>query len=88
VIFGIVEVTDEPVYDPTWRKWQGDRWGWVVKVAPLVVVPDLERAPHVGMAAVGTLSVRNQSHIRLDPEQYWHALMSIAGVAGIGSNGK
>jgi EVE domain len=86
-IFAVVEVTKEAVDDPDWKSWQGDRWTWVVKVQPLLVVPDLKFAPHVGMAAVNTLSLRNKSHIKLSPEQFWHALMSITGVAGISSNG-
>lgn len=86
-IFAVVEVRKEAVYDPEWKDWQGDRWPWVVKVQPLLAVPDLEVAPHVGMAAVNTLSLRNKSHIKLTPEQFWHALMSICGVAGISSNG-
>lgn len=86
-IFAIVEVIKEAVHNPNWKEWQGDRWPYVVEVRPLLAVPDLEIAPYVGMAAVNTLSLRSKSHIKLTPEKYWHALMSIAGVAGISPNG-
>jgi hypothetical protein len=86
-IFGIVEVIGEAEFNPSWRKWQGERWPWVVRVQPLLLVPDLELAPHVSTANVDTLSVRMQSHIKLGADQYRRALKSIAGVAGIGSGG-
>lgn len=80
-IFAAVEVTDEAEDDPTWQPWQGTRWPWVVRVQPLLLVPDLELAPHLGMAAINTLSVRSQSHIHISPEQYYHAVMSMTSVA-------
>jgi hypothetical protein len=80
-VFAAVEVTQEAEHNPNWRSWQGTRWPWVVRVQPLLLVPDLNLAPHVTMAAIDTLSVRSQSHIHLTPEQYYHAVMSMTSVA-------
>jgi hypothetical protein len=80
-IYAAVEVTKEAENDPKRWSWQGTRWPWVVEAEPLLLVPDLARAPFVGMALIDTLSVRSQSHIRISQEQYYHAVMAMTSVA-------
>jgi hypothetical protein len=58
-VFAVVDVTSDPftVEHP--------RWPWAVDVAPRLVVPDLEDAPHVEAIGVAPRSMSQQSHIRL-----------------------
>jgi hypothetical protein len=74
-VFAIVEVVSgpEPVEHP--------RWPWVVRVEPLLVVPDLDVAPPVEAIGVAARSMSQQSHIRLTPVQFERAVEALASVA-------
>ena len=63
-IFGVVEIAGEPEHDPV-----KDRWAWRFPIRPLVVVPDLERAPAVEEAGIFPSSLWRHSYIRLTDEQ-------------------
>ena len=64
-IFGVVEVTGVPEHDPA-----KTRWAWRFPIRPIVVVPDLERAPAVEEAGIFPQSVWRHSYIRLSEEQF------------------
>ena len=76
-IFGIAEVTGEPVADAR----VSQRWPWSVSVELLVVVPRLSNAPPVEAIGVAPRSMSQQSHIRIGPEHYDLAIEALAGVA-------
>lgn len=57
------------------------RWPWSVAVEPLLVLPDLEHAPPVESFGVLPRSMSQQSHIRLSPAQYGHAVEAMTSVA-------
>lgn len=80
VFFGLAVVTREAEEEIV-HEWQRDRWPWYVKTEARLLIPDLRIAPTLTDAKIWTLSVRSHSHIRLDGEQYWHAAMSLLGVA-------
>jgi hypothetical protein len=67
-IFGVVEVTGVPEHDPA-----KTRWAWRFPIRPLVVVPDLDRAPAVEEAGVFPSSIWRHSYIRLSEEQFERA---------------
>jgi len=67
-IFGIAEITGEPVHDPT-----RDRWAWTFPIRPLVVVTDLEHAPAVEEAGIFPQSLWRHSHVRLTADQFERA---------------
>ena len=75
-IFGIAEVTSEPVADAT----VSARWPWSVGVELLVVVPLLSNAPPVEAIGVAPRSMSQQSHIRLEPRHLELAAEALAGV--------
>src|SRR3954470_3799460 len=56
-------------------------WPWIVRVEPLLVIPDLDVAPPVEAIGVFARSMSQQSHIRLTPEQYQRAIEALASVA-------
>ena len=64
-IFGAVEVTGVPEHDPA-----KTRWAWRFPIRPLVVVPDLDRAPAVEEAGIFPQSLWRHSYIRLTEEQF------------------
>jgi hypothetical protein len=64
-IFGVVEVTGVAEHDPTKA-----RWAWRFPIRPLVVVPDLDRAPAVEDAGIFPQSLWRHSYIRLTDEQF------------------
>ena len=64
-IFGVVEVAGVPEHDPA-----KTRWAWRFQIRPLVVVPDLERAPAVEEAGIFPQSIWRHSYIRLAEEQF------------------
>jgi hypothetical protein len=64
-IFGVAEVTGVPEHDPA-----KTRWAWRFPIRPLVVVPDLERAPAVEEAGIFPQSIWRHSYIRLSEEQF------------------
>jgi hypothetical protein len=74
-VFAIVEVVGEP------EQVDHPRWPWIVRVEPLLVLPDLEVAPPVGAIGVFPRSMSQQSHIRLTPGQFSRALEALASVA-------
>ena len=76
-IFGVAEVTGVPEHDPA-----KTRWAWRFPIRPLVVVPDLERAPAVEEAGIFPQSIWRHSYIRLSEEQFELAHAAIARVAG------
>ena len=46
------------------------RWAWRFPIRPLVVVPDLDRAPAVEAAGIFPQSLWRHSYIRLTDEQF------------------
>jgi hypothetical protein len=67
-IFGVVEVTGVPEHDPA-----KERWAWRFPIRPLVVVPDLDRAPAVEEAGIFPQSLWRHSYIRLTDAQFANA---------------
>jgi hypothetical protein len=67
-IFGVVEVAGVPEHDPA-----KTRWAWRFPIRPLVVVPDLERAPAVEEADIFPSSLWRHSYIRLTEAQFVQA---------------
>jgi hypothetical protein len=74
-VFAVVEVTGDP------EQVEHPRWPWIVRVEPLLVIPDLEAAPPVQAIGIAPRSMSQQSHIRLTPEQYERAVEALASVA-------
>ena len=74
-VFAIVQVVGEP--EPR----EHPRWPWIVRVEPLLVIPDLDAAPPVEAIGVFARSMSQQSHIRLTAEQYERAVEALASVA-------
>jgi hypothetical protein len=64
-IFGVAEVIGVPEHDPA-----KTRWAWRFPIRPLVLVPDLERAPAVEEAGIFPQSIWRHSYIRLSEEQF------------------
>jgi hypothetical protein len=64
-LFGVVEVAGVPEHDP-----EKERWAWRFPIRPLVVVPDLDRAPAVEEAGIFPQSIWRHSYIRLTDEQF------------------
>ena len=64
-IFGVAEVTGVAEHDP-----EKARWAWRFPIRPLVVVPDLDRAPAVEEAGIFPSSIWRHSYIRLSEEQF------------------
>jgi len=75
-IFGIAEITGEPIHDPT-----RDRWAWTFPIRALAVVTDLERAPAVEEAGVFPQSLWRHSHVRLTADQFKRASVLIEAAA-------
>jgi hypothetical protein len=75
-VFAVVEVVAEP------EQVEHPRWPWIVRVEPLLVIPDLDAAPPVQAIGVAARSMSQQSHIRLTAEQYERAVEALASVAG------
>ena len=76
--YAIAIVTSEvPDYDPEPGE---DRWPWVLTVEVPLVVPRLNLAPSLSELGVASTSVRQQSHIRLDDEQYERAVEALLGL--------
>ena len=74
-VFAIVEVVAEPeVVDHP-------RWPWIVRVEPLLLIPDLDAAPPVQAIGIAPRSMSQQSHIRLTAEQFERAVEALASVA-------
>jgi len=74
-VFAVVEVTGDP------EQVEHPRWPWIVRVEPLLVIPDLEAAPPVQAIGIAPRSMSQQSHIRLTAEQYERAVEALASVA-------
>jgi hypothetical protein len=64
-IFGLVEVTGVAEHDP-----EKTRWAWRFPIRPLLLVPDLDRAPAVEEAGIFPQSIWRHSYIRLREEQF------------------
>jgi len=64
-VFGVVEVAGVPEHDP-----DRTRWAWRFPIRPLVVVPDLDRAPALEEAGIFPQSLWRHSYIRLTEEQF------------------
>jgi len=67
-VYGLAEVTGPPEQDPAKA-----RWSWRFPLRPLLVVPDLERAPALEEAGVFPSSLWRHSYIRLTAEQFSRA---------------
>jgi SAM-dependent methyltransferase len=76
-IFGVAEVTGPPEHDPS-----RERWAWRIPIRPLVVVPDLDRAPAVEEAGIFPQSLWRHSYIRLTEEQFELARRLVERAAG------
>jgi hypothetical protein len=76
VVFAAVEVASEPEITRP-----GTRWPWTVAVEPLLAIPQLDRAPPVEAIGVPARSMSQQSHIRLSPDKYAHAIEVMTSVA-------
>jgi hypothetical protein len=74
-VFAVVEVAGDP------EEVEHPRWPWIVRVEPLLVIPDLDAAPPVEAIGVVPRSMSQQSHIRLTAEQYARALEALTSVA-------
>ncbi len=79
-VFGIAEVTSEPMADAT----ASARWPWSVAVELLIVVPLLSNAPPVEAIGVAPRSMSQQSHIRLEPR---HLELAVEALSGVGHAG-
>ena len=75
-VFGVAEVTGEPVADAA----VSQRWPWSAPVELLVVVPVLSNAPPLQAIGVAPRSMSQQSHIRLEERHLELALEALAGV--------
>ena len=75
-VFAIVEAVAEP------EQVEHPRWPWIVRVEPLLVLPDLDVAPPVEAIGIAPRSMSQQSHIRLTVDQYERAVEALASVAG------
>jgi len=64
-VFGVVEVAGVAEHAP-----ERARWAWRFPIRPLVVVPDLDRAPAVEAAGIFPQSLWRHSYIRLTDEQF------------------
>jgi hypothetical protein len=73
-LFGVVEVTGVPEHDPT-----KTRWAWRFPIRPLVVLPDLDRAPALEEAGIFPSSIWRHSYIRLRDEQFERARELVEG---------
>lgn len=67
-IFGIATVLDGEPYEHVVEG--EERWPWALRVEVPMLVGTLRIAPPLSSMKVGPLSVRQQSHISLDDEQY------------------
>lgn len=55
-----------------------ERWPWVLDVKTPLVVPRLDQAPKLEQMDVATTSVRQQSHIQINEEQFGKAVAALA----------
>jgi hypothetical protein len=85
-IVGVLEVLDNPVWDPTRIKSKpAGRWPWICRVRPILLVPHADDAPSLRDVGIDTLSVRNQSHISLDEATWMRVVGALAAAAAIQS---
>jgi hypothetical protein len=64
-LFGVVEVAGVAEHDPA-----KTRWAWRFPIRPLLLLPDLDRAPAVEEAGIFPQSIWRHSYIRLTEEQF------------------
>jgi hypothetical protein len=76
-IFGVAEVAGIAKHDP-----EKTRWAWRFPIRPLVLVPDLDRAPAVEEAGIFPSSIWRHSYIRLTEEQFAAAAGLVSDTAG------
>jgi hypothetical protein len=74
-IVGVVGVLGGPRKNPSEI---GSRWPWIVRVYPWLVVPYASDGVRLRDVGISTLSVRSQSHIRLDHATYRRVLAALA----------
>jgi hypothetical protein len=60
------------------------RWPWIVDVKPLLVVPDVDFAPHISELGIRGLSVRSHSHIEIDDATWMRITGGLAGASAVG----
>ena len=77
--FAVVEVISREPYEDRAQ----ERWPYVLDVRPRLLLPRLDTAPALEALDLprGLLSVRRQSHIRLDADQYTKALAALVAAA-------
>lgn len=75
VVFATLEVVAPPE-----ESRPGTRWPWTIAVEPLVVLPDLDRAPPVEAIGVMPRAMSQHSHITITPEHYARAVEAIGSV--------
>jgi len=77
VVDGVILASDDTMTsDP-------ERWPYALRTRPLLLVPDLSLAPTLTDVGIDTLSVRSQSHIALNEEQYDRIVVGLAQAAGV-----
>jgi hypothetical protein len=77
VVDGVILASDETMTsDPS-------RWPYAIRTRSLLLVPDLSLAPTLTDVGIDTLSVRSQSHIALNNEQYKRIVVGLAEAAGL-----
>jgi hypothetical protein len=74
-VFGVVVAIGEP------HRVEHRRWPWRIAVEPLLVVPDLDRAPPVEAIGVVARSMSQQSHIGLERIHYTRAVEALSSIA-------
>lgn len=67
-IFGVAVVRTGEIYEHLVE--DEERWPWALDVDVPLLVGNLRLAPKLSEINVGPLSVRQQSHISLDEQQY------------------
>ncbi len=77
----ILEVVDEPRWDPNWvddeaRRGEGDRWGVVTDVRGVHAVP-IDEAPNLEHIGVAAASIQRKGHVEIADWQYAEAEMLI-----------
>jgi hypothetical protein len=76
VVFGVADVTGDPVEDP-----RRARWRWRFALRPELALADLREAPPVEAAGVFPRSLGRHSYIRLSDEQFELARAALAEAA-------
>ena len=66
---------------PRWSPGEEQRWPCIAEWEPQIVVPNVRLGPTLPDIGVSTLSIRSQSHIRIDESQYRKSVALLATAA-------